>query len=89
MEELLLDRKEPITIENLAREIQGTKILGIIQEIGMIPSMIQIREVFQKGTMIEMTIEIIILHILTINHKDSNNYLSPQENNHFFASNAE
>lgn len=36
---LWLDRKEVITIENLAKEKQGTKILGIIiQEIEIIAS---------------------------------------------------
>jgi len=69
MVELCLDRKELITIENLTREKQGTKILGkIIQEIEIIASIIQRREVFQKGIMIEIILEIMILHILTIHN---------------------
>ena len=66
---LWLDRKEVITIENSTREKQGTKILGIIiQEIEIIASIIQRREVFQKGIMIEIITEIMILHILTIHN---------------------
>jgi hypothetical protein len=69
MVELWLDRKEVITIENSTREKQGTKILGIIiQEIEIIASIIQRREVFQKGIMIEIITEIMILHILTIHN---------------------
>ena len=69
MVELWLDRKEVITIENSTREKQGTKILGIIiQEIEIIASIIQRREVFQKGIMIEIITEIMILNILTIHN---------------------
>jgi hypothetical protein len=89
MEELWLDRKERITIENLARETQGTKILGIILEIEIIVSIIQRREVLQKEIMIKMTTEIIILHILTIHLQDSNNSSILQENSNHIALNAE
>jgi hypothetical protein len=89
MEELWLDRKERITIEDLARETQGTKILGIILEIEIIVSIIQRREVLQKEIMIKMTSEIIILHILTIHLQDSNNSSILQENSNHIALNAE
>ena len=89
MEELWLDRKERITIENLARETQGTQILGIILEIEIIVSIIQRREVLQKEIMIKMTTEIIILHILTIHLQDSNNSSILQENSNHIALNAE
>ncbi len=89
MEELWLDRKERITIENIAREKQGTKILGIILEIEITVRIIQRREVLQKEIMIKMTTEIIILHILTINLQDNNNSSILQENSNHIALNAE
>jgi len=64
-----LGRRDNITIEKITREKQGTKILGtIIQEIEIIASIIQRREVFQKGIMIEIITEIMILNILTIHN---------------------
>ena len=64
-----MGRRDNITIEKITREKQGTKILGtIIQEIEIIASIIQRREVFQKGIMIEIITEIMILNILTIHN---------------------